>query len=126
MNVDKKGKLQVDGRESLLRIVRSLDGAYGRRRALYPKKKRPCELFTPEPGNDRLHAEVGGCGILPFDWRTPEAPERWILTLPFQIQFAHLSREGEFLMGTALMGEWDTVPSCWSPTPPQDLRKIMI
>lgn len=38
MNVSKRVKLQVDGRESLLRIVSSLDGAYGRRRASYQKK----------------------------------------------------------------------------------------
>lgn len=40
MNVSKRVKLQVDGRESLLRIVSSLDGAYGRRRASYIKKKK--------------------------------------------------------------------------------------
>ena len=109
MSASKKVELQVHCRGLLLRVAHSLGSAYGRR-ALHQKKTLNCT--TPEPGSDSLPAEVGGRSSLPSDWITPEGRERFP-RLPFQIQFVHLPREGEILMGTALMGEWDTVPPCW-------------
>lgn len=52
-----------------------------REEGLCIKKKDPVNSITPEPGNDRLHAEVGGRGNLPFDWRTPEGRDGFLLYL---------------------------------------------